>query len=188
MQRDHCVAATYCRTPNISESVARRATLYPLVPACSSLSACVFVCTPPIHYTSYHTCISPRTFFLIHLLPKPQSQHPQHEGMAPDLNMLSQPARDEHSQPTRRTSLSARSGASSRRTSQLMGPPTVPASAAGPNHTTSDRVHMPHRVSSSHENDGPLRHPRPLTAAELYAECEKEQEAVVCTSFPLGRY
>lgn len=26
----------------------------------------------------------------------------------------------------------------------------------------------------------PLRHPRPLTAAELYLECEKEQEAVVC--------
>ncbi|KAM3421711.1 hypothetical protein BST61_g2094 [Cercospora zeina] len=29
-------------------------------------------------------------------------------------------------------------------------------------------------------NDGlPMRHPRPLTAAELYLECEKEQEAVV---------
>jgi hypothetical protein len=63
-----------------------------------------------------------------------------------------------------------------------MGPPTVPASAAGPLHTNSDRVPMPHRVSSSHEHDGPLRHPRPLTAAELYAECEKEQEAVVCIS------
>jgi hypothetical protein len=63
-----------------------------------------------------------------------------------------------------------------------MGPPTVPASAAAPPHTNSDRVPMPHRVSSSHEHDGPLRHPRPLTAAELYAECEKEQEAVVCTS------
>jgi hypothetical protein len=25
----------------------------------------------------------------------------------------------------------------------------------------------------------PVRHPRPLTAAELYLECEKEQEAVV---------
>jgi len=44
---------------------------------------------------------------------------------------------------------------------------------------------MPHRVSSSHEYDGPLRHPRPLTAAELYAECEKEQEAVVRTSHQL---
>lgn len=110
---------------------------------------------------------------------QPQPCHPSHEGMAPDLNMLSQPPRDE---PTRRTSMSARSGASSRRTSQIMGPPTVPASAAGPLHTNSDRVPMPHRVSSSHEHDGPLRHPRPLTAAELYAECEKEQEAVVCTS------
>ena len=138
--------------------------------------------TPPTHYTSYHACVSPQTFVFIHLLAKPQSEQHFHEGMAPDLNMLSQPARDEHSQPAQRTSLSARSGASSRRTSQLMGPPTVPASAAGPNHTTSDRVHMPHRVSSSHEHDGPLRHPRPLTAAELYAECEKEQEAVVRTS------
>jgi hypothetical protein len=27
---------------------------------------------------------------------------------------------------------------------------------------------------------GPLRHPRPLTAADLHLELEKEQEAVVC--------
>jgi len=101
--------------------------------------------------------------------------------MAPDLNLLSQAPRDERSQPARSTSLSGRSGASSRRTSQLMGPPTVPASAAAPPlYTNAERVPMPHRVSSSHEHDGPLRHPRPLTAAELYAECEKEQEAVVC--------
>jgi hypothetical protein len=78
--------------------------------------------------------------------------------------------------------MSARSGASSRRTSQIMGPPTVPASAAGLVYPSTERVPMPHRVSSSHEHDGPLRHPRPLTAAELYAECEKEQEAVVRTS------
>lgn len=26
----------------------------------------------------------------------------------------------------------------------------------------------------------PIRHPRPLTAAELHLELEKEQEAVVC--------
>jgi hypothetical protein len=26
----------------------------------------------------------------------------------------------------------------------------------------------------------PMRHPRPLTAAELHLELEKEQEAVVC--------
>jgi len=28
---------------------------------------------------------------------------------------------------------------------------------------------------------GPLRHPRPLTAADLHLQLEKEQEAVVCT-------
>jgi hypothetical protein len=27
----------------------------------------------------------------------------------------------------------------------------------------------------------PMRHPRPLTAAELHLELEKEQEAVVCS-------
>jgi hypothetical protein len=100
--------------------------------------------------------------------------------MAPDLNLLSQTPRIERPQPARTTSNSARSGASSRRTSQIMGPPTIPASTTAPHYGSSERVPMPHRVSSSHEHDGPLRHPRPLTAAELYAECEKEQEAVVC--------
>ena len=28
---------------------------------------------------------------------------------------------------------------------------------------------------------GPLRHPRPLTAADLHLQLEKEQEAVVCS-------
>jgi hypothetical protein len=32
---------------------------------------------------------------------------------------------------------------------------------------------------------GPIRHPRPLTAAELHLELEKEQEAVVNISFQL---
>lgn len=59
-----------------------------------------------------------------------------------------------------------------------MGPPAAPASATSPG--AGERVPVPHRISSSHEQAGvPLRHPRPLTAAELYAECEKEQEAVV---------
>jgi len=31
---------------------------------------------------------------------------------------------------------------------------------------------------------GPLRHPRPLTAADLHAQLEKEQEAVVSISLP----
>ena len=31
---------------------------------------------------------------------------------------------------------------------------------------------------------GPLRHPRPLTAADLHLQLEKEQEAVVSGEFP----
>lgn len=38
-------------------------------------------------------------------------------------------------------------------------------------------------VMTIHEGPAlPIRHPRPLTAAELYLECEKEQEAVVRSS------
>lgn len=32
---------------------------------------------------------------------------------------------------------------------------------------------------SGSEHGLPTRHPRPMTAAEMYLECEKEQEAVV---------
>jgi hypothetical protein len=34
-------------------------------------------------------------------------------------------------------------------------------------------------MTSNEQVPFPLRHPRPLTAVELYLECEKEQEAVV---------
>jgi hypothetical protein len=100
--------------------------------------------------------------------------------MAPDLNSLAKLHQLEQTQPlqtqtqtktqTHTPSHNTAPATNSRRTSQTMGPPSVPT----------DRMHMPHRVSSGHEQDGPLRHPRPLTAAELYSECEKEQEAVVC--------
>lgn len=97
--------------------------------------------------------------------------------MAPDLNSLNSLAKLhqlDQTQPlqtqTHTPSHNTAPATNSRRTSQTMGPPSVPT----------DRMHMPHRVSSGHEQDGPLRHPRPLTAAELYSECEKEQEAVVC--------
>jgi hypothetical protein len=97
--------------------------------------------------------------------------------MAPDLNSLDSLLKNPQTEPSQSQTLQTQtpshntlSATNSRRTSQTMAPPTVPA----------DRMHMPHRVSSGHEQDGPLRHPRPLTAAELYSECEKEQEAVVC--------
>lgn len=34
---------------------------------------------------------------------------------------------------------------------------------------------------------GPLRHPRPLTASEIYLECEKEQEGIVHDVEPSGK-
>lgn len=32
---------------------------------------------------------------------------------------------------------------------------------------------------NNYDDSGPLRHPRPLTPAEMYLELEQEQEAVV---------
>ncbi|WPG99263.1 Hypothetical protein R9X50_00207400 [Acrodontium crateriforme] len=84
--------------------------------------------------------------------------------MAPDINTLDA-ATSAVPRPQRTSSSST---TASRRTSQIMGPPSVPASAS-----------RSPRPSNSETASVPLRHPRPLTAAELYLECEKEQEAVV---------
>nr|OQO31117.1 hypothetical protein B0A51_02488 [Rachicladosporium sp. CCFEE 5018] len=95
--------------------------------------------------------------------------------MAPDINTLPTSPRAERPHSSHNPSSSPLPPllSTSRRTSQIMGPPGASASAG-------DR---PHRspVITSHEQgiNMPMRHPRPLTAAELYAECEKEQEAVV---------
>ena len=61
-----------------------------------------------------------------------------------------------------------------------MGPPMVPASAgAAHSHQHIHRAPVSPTIMSNEPPGVPLRHPRPLTAAELYLECEKEQEAVV---------
>lgn len=100
----------------------------------------------------------------------------------------------------------------SRRTSsQQMPPPSAPASASAPSDaalnilpsnlnavTTGAPIapslpspilasavtsaQPPVDVSSATSGPGPIRHPRPLTAAELHQQLEKEQEAVVCLS------
>jgi hypothetical protein len=43
----------------------------------------------------------------------------------------------------------------------------------------------PSGIMSTADANTPMRHPRPLTAAELHLELEKEQEAVVCPLFIL---
>ncbi|KAF2772838.1 hypothetical protein EJ03DRAFT_324384 [Teratosphaeria nubilosa] len=100
--------------------------------------------------------------------------------MAPDINSL--PASPRQEQPVTFTTTQQQqthtsrptSDAQSRRTSTIMAPPPPPpppAPAAAVTHRSPEL--------SAHEPGVPMRHPRPLTAAELYLECEKEQEAVV---------
>ncbi|EED18493.1 hypothetical protein TSTA_122280 [Talaromyces stipitatus ATCC 10500] len=58
---------------------------------------------------------------------------------------------------------------STNRTSHTMGPPPMPVNTMSPTITTEPAGLGP----------GPLRHPRPMTAADLHLVLEKEQEAVV---------
>lgn len=91
--------------------------------------------------------------------------------MAPDLNSVPPSPR-----PVDRSSRS-----SSRPTSQLLSP-TSPTTGLLP----SNQSMMSHSVPTGtgvggvvDAGPGPLRHPRPLTAADLHMQLEKEQEAVV---------
>ena len=113
-----------------------------------------------------------------HLVKAAANDNRSTDIMAPDINSLPSSPRQDR-QPTPQTSSNT---PSSRRTSQQMLPPAAPASAS---HA------LPHRspVMTSNEPTGlPLRHPRPMTAAELYLECEKEQEAVVRHAMPCLQY
>lgn len=92
---------------------------------------------------------------------------------------------------------------SARRQSQQMAPPALPLSSPALNILPSNQsaVNAPAPMASPTTSGvtsstvqgiagdntgvgagpGPLRHPRPLTAADLHLQLEKEQEAVVCT-------
>lgn len=95
--------------------------------------------------------------------------------MAPDINSLP-PSPRQHRQQLSASPRTSMSNPPSRRASQQMPPPPVPIS-----NQTAQRSP---RTSTSEQFEGePLRHPRPMTAAELFAECEKEQEAVVSQNF-----
>ncbi len=99
--------------------------------------------------------------------------------MAPDLNSLPpSPFRNHH--PI----------SSSRRSSELRVPATAsPTSASSQTQVSPFPDHLASTMSVSGApivdntgvgvGPGPLRHPRPLTAADLYMQMEKEQEAVV---------
>ncbi|RMD43521.1 hypothetical protein DV735_g1629, partial [Chaetothyriales sp. CBS 134920] len=70
------------------------------------------------------------------------------------------------------------SAPASRRTSTQMLPPPVPRNDSLPNSPRHASA-MPIDNSGVGIGPGPLRHPRPLTAAELHLEVEKEQESIV---------
>ncbi|KAF2191123.1 hypothetical protein K469DRAFT_558510 [Zopfia rhizophila CBS 207.26] len=117
--------------------------------------------------------------------------------MAPDLNSIPPSPRNATStqsssgggphaqQPSRHSSTPA-----SRRASQIypMSPPPLPLASPGGNIPASAQhshafpplsPSFSSHVPSVDATGVPMRHPRPLTAAELHLELEKEQEAVV---------
>lgn len=98
-------------------------------------------------------------------------------NMAPDINSLS----TQSSRPIPNTNPTSQSQqpspGRSRRTSSVMGPPPLPTHSSLP---SSPRPPHSAMMDNSAALAGPIRHPRPLTAAELHLELEKEQESIVC--------
>jgi hypothetical protein len=109
--------------------------------------------------------------------------------MAPDLNSVpASPRPNVTSNPS--GSLSRQNSTpASRRASQIypMSPPPLPLASPGGTLSTSAHGHafpplspgLGGHVSSVDSAGTPMRHPRPMTPAEMHLELEKEQEAVV---------
>ncbi|KAL8837170.1 MAG: hypothetical protein Q9170_002631 [Blastenia crenularia] len=98
--------------------------------------------------------------------------------MAPDLNTVP---------PSPRSGRNASTSISGNRGTEPMGPPLNPISSQNPNPIprepansgTQGNIPSITETSGVGTGPGPLRHPRPLTAADLHMQLEKEQEAVV---------
>jgi hypothetical protein len=126
--------------------------------------------------------------------------------MAPDLNSVPvSPRNAPTTQPTQAAASSTQAATgsrqsstpASRRASQIypMSPPPLPLASPGGSIPASAQ-HSAHPFPPLSPNQGhvpsvdaagvPMRHPRPLTAAELHLELEKEQEAVVCSGISYG--
>ena len=116
--------------------------------------------------------------------------------MAPDLNSV----------PASPRPVAASPRISSRRASQQQSPPAIPPTSPSLNILPSNQSAVNHLPATSQTapqaatmasptpgdntgvgtGPGPLRHPRPLTAADLHLQLEKEQEAVVSCLLPLS--
>ncbi|KAH7077922.1 hypothetical protein BKA63DRAFT_274577 [Paraphoma chrysanthemicola] len=120
--------------------------------------------------------------------------------MAPDLNSVPASPRPNvtsnpsGTQPASGSLSRQNSTPASRRASQIypMSPPPLPLASPGGTIPPSAQVHHSHshafpplspstsaHVSSADSAGVPMRHPRPMTPAEMHLELEKEQEAVV---------
>ncbi|OAL35552.1 hypothetical protein AYO20_05171 [Fonsecaea nubica] len=99
----------------------------------------------------------------------------------PDLNSFSRsPRGGSNSQASGTSSVATQqpSVPASRRTSTQMLPPPLPQNNSLPSSPRPAQVAMMDNTGVG-LGPGPIRHPRPLTAAELHLELEKEQESIV---------
>jgi hypothetical protein len=114
---------------------------------------------------------------------------PKKGTMAPDLNSV--PPSPRNAALSQQTSDSRRpSQPPSRRASQIypMNPPPLPLASPGgtiPTGTQQGHIPFPPLSPSMSEAGVPIRHPRPMTPAEMHSELEKEQEAIVCILCPI---
>ncbi|KAF1932990.1 uncharacterized protein M421DRAFT_24128, partial [Didymella exigua CBS 183.55] len=106
--------------------------------------------------------------------------------MAPDLNSVPvSPRPSVTSNPSHTQAGASSSRQASRRTSQIypMSPPPLPLASPGGTLPHASHTHafppLSPNLPSADAGNIPMRHPRPMTAAEMHLELEKEQEAVV---------
>lgn len=110
----------------------------------------------------------------------------------PDLNSVPPSPHFRHTSQPPDLELNPISSSTSQRTSHIMGPPPMPANAMSSTITSDSGgagfgpgefrilVFRFTKIDTYAFYIGPLRHPRPMTAADLHLVLEKEQEAVVC--------
>ncbi|KAF3034844.1 hypothetical protein E8E11_002526 [Didymella keratinophila] len=110
--------------------------------------------------------------------------------MAPDLNSVPvspRPSVTSNPSHTQAGASSSRQNSTpaSRRASQIypMSPPPLPLASPGGTLPQTSHTHafppLSPNLPSADAGNVPMRHPRPMTAAEMHLELEKEQEAVV---------
>jgi hypothetical protein len=157
-------------------------------------SRCSAVVGSP-HLSTLHLPPAPHTTMAPDPTPTTQQHHQQTStGANPSNgNGSGAPTSAPHSAVATAAGSRHSSQPASRRASQIypMSPPPLPLASPGGSIPTHSHSHSafpplspgPPGLGLGYESSGvptPMRHPKPLTPAELHLELEKEQEAVVC--------